>query len=119
MARKAERLQERLTGELRAREQADTARAHEIFANFRRNLNDSVARLQHEDDTMLPLADEQAEQRRRDIRRMHERLDSLADEERREVAAITERYTDIKPYVSAAAVVFALTRADDERGGLR
>ena len=30
-----------------------------------------------------------------------------------------ERYTDIKPYVSAAAVVFALTRADDERGGLR
>lgn len=40
---------------------------------------------------------------------MYERLDSLDDEEQREVASIRERCSDIKPYVSAAAVVFALT----------
>lgn len=116
MTRKADRLQQRVAGELAQREQADTDRAREIFAAFRRNLTESIARLQHEDESMLPLADDQMEQRRRDIRRMHERLDSLADEERREVAAIRERYTDVKPYVSAAAVVFALTPADDQAG---
>lgn len=119
MTRKADRLQERLATELKARERADASRAQEIFAAFRRNLTESIARLQHEDDSMLPLADEQQEQRRRDIRRMHERLDSLADEEAREVSAIRERYTDVKPYVSAAAVVFALTPADDRQGGPR
>ena len=30
----------------------------------------------------------------------------------RELDAIHERYSDVKPYVSAAAVVFALTAAD-------
>lgn len=119
MTRKADRLQERLATELQARERADASRAQEIFAAFRRNLTESIARLQNEDDSMLPLADEQQEQRRRDIRRMHERLDSLADEEAREVSAIRERYTDVKPYVSAAAVVFALTPADDRQRGLR
>ena len=43
---------------------------------------------------------------------MEERLASLDDEERREVAAIRERYADIRPHVSAAAVVFALTPQD-------
>jgi hypothetical protein len=53
---------------------------------------------------------------RRDIRAMEERLATLSDEERREVAAIEERYTDIRPHVSAAAVVFALTPQDAEQG---
>ena len=43
---------------------------------------------------------------------METRVESLADEERRELEAIRERYTDVKPYVSAAALVFALTPAD-------
>ncbi|MDT5024729.1 MAG: hypothetical protein QOE61_1155 [Micromonosporaceae bacterium] len=47
---------------------------------------------------------------------MEERLASLDDEEQREIAAIRERYSDIKPHVSAAAVVFALTPADAEAG---
>ena len=56
--------------------------------------------------------DDQREQRRKDLRNLRSRLDSLADEERRELDAIRQRYTDVKPYVSAAAVVFALTAAD-------
>ena len=34
------------------------------------------------------------------------------DEFGAELDAIRQRYTDVKPYVSAAAVVFALTAAD-------
>ena len=43
---------------------------------------------------------------------MIERLNSLDDEERREIDAISARYTEIKPHVTAAAVVFALTPED-------
>ena len=60
--------------------------------------------------------DDQQAQRRRDIRAMEDRLASLDEEERREVAAIEERYADIRPHVSAAAVVFALTPQDAEAG---
>ena len=61
---------------------------------------------------MMLFGDDQREQRRKDLRNLRSRLDSLADEERRELDAIHERYSDVKPYVSAAAVVFALTAAD-------
>ncbi|MGH3785211.1 MAG: hypothetical protein ACRDRG_01370 [Pseudonocardiaceae bacterium] len=47
---------------------------------------------------------------------MEDRLAGLDDEEQREITAIGERYRDIKPHVSAAAVVFALTPADAEAG---
>jgi hypothetical protein len=47
---------------------------------------------------------------------MEDRLASLHEEEQREIAAINERYADVKPHVSAAAVVFALTPVDAEAG---
>ena len=67
-------------------------------------------------DQELLFTDDQQAQRRRDLRAMEDRLAGLDDEERREITAISERYTDIKPHVSAAAVVFALTRADADAG---
>ena len=39
-------------------------------------------------------------------------FDELGDEEAREVAAIAERYAEVKPHTTAAAIVFALTRSD-------
>jgi hypothetical protein len=66
---------------------------------------------------MLLFPDEQQRQRRRDIQAMRNRLDSLAEEEAREVAAIAERYQDVKPHISSAAVVFALTARDAEQVG--
>ena len=60
--------------------------------------------------------DDQQKQRRRDLDAMRDRLESLDEEEQREVAAITERYADVKPHVSAAAVVFALTPQDAAAG---
>lgn len=115
MERRAETRQQRVEAQLVSREQADADRARRIFSAFRRNLTDSIARLHREDDEhldMLPLADDQQAQRTKDQRAMETRLDSLADEEQRELEAIRARYTDVKPYVTAVALVFALTPAD-------
>jgi hypothetical protein len=119
MARRAHARQEAVRESLEKREAADTDRAHEIFRAFRLNLNDSLARLRSEEETQLAMlwADDQQQQRRYDIRQMEDRLASLDDEERREVAGIKERYADIKPYVSAVALVFAVTPDDARKWG--
>ena len=59
--------------------------------------------------------DDQQRQRQRDIDAMKSRQTELDDEEIREIAAIMERYVDVQPHTTAAAVVFALTRADAEK----
>lgn len=121
MERKAQSRQERVTEALQAREEADVARAREIFGAFRVNLRESrdrLARAIHEHEELL-FTDDQQRQRRHDLRAMEDRLASLDEEEQREIAAIRERYTDIKPHVSAAAVVFALTPADAQKGALQ
>ena len=106
--------------QLAKRQAADTQRAHEIFAAFRANLRDSLDRLRSQGSRSRGqlLADDQQRQWRRDIEAMQRRLDELDDEEAREIAAITDRYADVKPHTTAAAVVFALTR-DDADGGLQ
>ncbi len=118
MSRKAQTRQERVTAALQARRESDIKRAREIFAAFRLNLRDSHARLAAEiqsQEEML-FADEQQAQRRRDLRAMEDRLANLDAEEQREIAAIGERYADVKPHVSAAAVIFALTPDDAASG---
>ena len=114
LERRAGTRQARVQALLAARRQADETRAREIFAAFRVNLTDSIHRLEQDEEEQLAMlfGDDQREQRRKDLRNLRSRLDSLADEERRELDAIRQRYTDVKPYVSAAAVVFALTAAD-------
>ncbi|MET8208357.1 DISARM system SNF2-like helicase DrmD [Streptomyces sp. NPDC005373] len=116
MDRKSASRQEKVTEALIQRRDSDIARAHEIFEAFRINLRESRDRLEQEIRTEeeLLFTDDQQKQRRRDLHHMNERLDSLDDEEAREIAIIQERYTDIRPYVSAAAVVFALTPEDAE-----
>ena len=118
VARRAESHQERVTEALRARRESDITRAREIFAAFRVNLEESREQLAREIQTQdeLLFSDDQQAQRRRDLRAMEDRLASLHEEEQREIAAISERYADVKPHVSAAAVVFALTPADAEAG---
>lgn len=119
MARKAQTRQEKVTEALQARRDTDIARAREIFGAFRVNLRESrdrLAREIHAEEEERLFTDDQQAQRRRDLRAMEDRLAGLDDEERREIAAIGERYTDIKPHVSPAAVVFALTPSDADAG---
>ncbi|MFI9451562.1 DISARM system SNF2-like helicase DrmD [Amycolatopsis sp. NPDC052450] len=120
MARKAESRQDKVTEALETRRDTDIVRAREIFDAFRVNLRESRDRLtrdiQEQEEQLF--TDDQQAQRRRDLRTMEDRLAGLDDEEQREITAIDERYRDIKPHVSAAAVVFALTPADAEAGSV-
>jgi superfamily II DNA or RNA helicase len=121
MARKAKAHQDTVIDALYKRRDTDIARAREIFAAFRLNLQDSRDRLDREihseEEKLFP--DDQQRQRRHDLASMIDRLDNLDDEERREVAAIGARYTGIKPHVTAAAVVFALTPNDARAGRIQ
>jgi flagellar motility protein MotE (MotC chaperone) len=118
MSRRAEDRQQATTERLLRRRQADTDRAREIFASFRANLRESHQRLLADELEVSQqlFSDDQQQQRRKDIRAMEERLDNLDEEERREISAIEDRYTDIKPHVSAAAVIFAFTPEDARKG---
>ena len=101
--------------QLASRRAADIQRAREIFAAFGANLRDSLARLKAEEDKaqgQLFADPDQQRQWRRDMDAIGRRLDELEDEEAREVASITDRYADVKPNTTAAAIVFALTRSD-------
>jgi superfamily II DNA or RNA helicase len=114
MRRRADSRHQRVSEQLAARETADTTRAREIFAAFRRNLDESLARLATADEQaqLALFSEDEQRQRRRDIDTMRRRRDELADEESREVEAIGERYREVRPHTTAAAVVFALTRED-------
>ena len=115
MQARAGRRHDFVTEQLAKRQEADSQRAREIFAAFRINLRDSLAKLTAEEEAakgQLFSDPDQQRQWRRDIESMQRRLEELGDEEAREIAAITDRYSDVKPHTTAAAMVFALTRAD-------
>ena len=114
MASRAERRQSEVTARLQARQAADLARAGSIFEAFRRNLRKSLEQVKsaHALQEAMLFTDDQQRQRAQDILAMERRLLSLGDEQEREFAGIRERYADVRPFVSAAAVVFALTPAD-------
>ena len=113
---RAERQQEAVARDLDGRRRADVARAHEIFTAFRRNLRETLAHLeeaQTELGAQLSLwGDDERRQYTRDIAQMRQRLDTLDEEEAREVAGIEERYRDVRHYVSGVVLVFAVSEAD-------
>lgn len=117
---RAGRHHEEVVEQLARRQASDIQRAKEIFAAFRANLRDSLARLKQEEEGaqgQLFADPDQQRQWRRDIEAMGRRLDELDDEEAREIDTITDRYADVRPHTTAAAVVFALTRADADGWG--
>ncbi|ACZ20292.1 DNA/RNA helicase, superfamily II, SNF2 family [Sanguibacter keddieii DSM 10542] len=122
MRGRATRQQESVTADLTKRREADVDRARAIFGNFRRNLQESLtdrrAKQEEINSMLFDLDPNQAQQYRLDIRSMENRLENLSAEEAREIQAIRERYTDIRPFVSAVAVVFALTPSDAQAGVL-
>lgn len=119
MHSRADRRHKLVMEQLEKRQVSETQRARDIFAAFRTNLRESLDLLRSKDAEAQAMlwADDQQKQWRRDIETMQRRLAELDDEEAREIAAITDRYTEVKPHTTAAAVVFALT-AEDAKGGL-
>ena len=115
VGRRGEARRADVAAQLRQRQDADVARARGIYAAFRHTLRDSIAELRRREDElseMLPLPDDQRRQREKDLRAMEDRLLVLDDEERREVAAINNRYAEVEPFPASVALVFALTKAD-------
>ena len=112
--RRAQTRQRAVADDLDRRRDADIIRAQQIFAAFRQNLADTLTALENADrkEEEMLWADDARLQRRRDIAKMRDRLGSLSDEEHQEVAGLRERYADVRPFVSTAAVVFAITPAD-------
>ena len=56
--------------------------------------------------------DEEKQQRAQDVARWSQRLDTLKQEETRELDSVKKRYEDPQHYEFAAALVFALTPSD-------
>ncbi len=100
---------------LKAREEGEVERVGGIYAAFAENLRQSLDDLREEDGAQLMLdlwPDEQRRQRQRDMKAIEGRLDTLADERERELALVRERYRDIRPYCTIAALVFAVSPQD-------
>jgi superfamily II DNA or RNA helicase len=111
---RAGRRHDLVTDRLEQRREVDVRRAHEIYAAFRVNLRESLATLRQADEAAAAMlwADDQQKQRQRDVEDIERRLGELDEEEAREVVAIEDRYAEVKPHTTAAALVFALTRDD-------
>ncbi|MCF2710854.1 DEAD/DEAH box helicase family protein [Schaalia hyovaginalis] len=119
--RRAQTLQGRVEDQLAQRKISDDERVHAIFSAFRTNLKASLEQLRTEDRERMEMlslwADDQRQQRARDIRAMEDRLRSLDDEERREAETMRLRYEDVRPYVSPVALVFAVNEEDARERG--
>ena len=114
VGRRAETRKAAVEDNLKAREKADLDRVKGIYGAFRENLRMSLDQLNGDDQAqlMFDLFEEERRQRQQDVRNIARRLDSVDDEETRELDAVRERYRDVKPYLSIAALVFAVSPAD-------
>ncbi|WP_435367608.1 DISARM system SNF2-like helicase DrmD [Glycomyces tritici] len=127
MNAKADKRKELVQADLDRRQSADLDRSEEIFKAFRANLRESVDRLRkaliEQSESLFginyrgeaDLAKEQEKQLRDDLRAMEDRLLDLDRQKDLERAAIEARYTDVRPHLTGAAVIFALTPADAEQ----
>jgi hypothetical protein len=116
-------LMDNVRDDLAKRENEELARVEGIFSAFRLNLKDSLEELREVERELYNQptlwVDDQRRQRTRDIQLMRDRLSTLGMEEKRELEAVTERYRDIKPYVTIAALVFAVSPDDAKEWGDR
>ena len=114
MGRRAETRKAAVEDNLKTREKVDLDRVKGIYGAFRENLRISLDQLNGDDQAqlMFDLFEEERRQRQQDVRNIARRLDSVDDEETRELDAVRERYRDVKPYLSIAALVFAVSPAD-------
>src|SRR5699024_11455176 len=96
--------------QLADRHAADRGRLEAIFDRFGHTLSDALRKAKGLADEDQPtLFDVERRQSERDLRQIRERIDALADERERELAAVDARYTDVQARTFHAAVVFGLS----------
>jgi len=106
--------------QLADRHDADRGRVEAIFDRFGHTLSDALRKAKELADEDQPtLFDVERRQSERDLRQIRERIDALADERERELAAVDARYTDVQARTFHAAVVFALSPEEAAAGQVR
>lgn len=117
IADRVEQRRREVESQLDARREADRNRVVEIFDRFGDTLSRALAEAQALDaDPQLALFDDQRRQSERDLRQIRARMDALADESERELAAVNTRYDEVKAWTFPAAVLFAIAPAEADKG---
>lgn len=115
VAERVERRQHAVTAQLEDRRTADRERVIATFDRFGATLKSALAEAEATE-SELALFDDERRQSERDLRQIRARMDALADEQDEELAAVDARYTDVQARTFHAAVLFALSPKDIERG---
>ncbi|WP_210438814.1 DISARM system SNF2-like helicase DrmD [Nocardioides xinjiangensis] len=114
---RAERRRREVAGLLRGSREADEARVDEIFDRFSDTLRDALSEAEQIDaDPQFGLFEDERRQSERDLREIRRRIDALDEERDRELAAIAGRYEDVRAWEFPAAVIFALSSDDVDKG---
>jgi hypothetical protein len=104
-----------IQAQLESRRAADRDRVISIFERFGATLA-SALKDAEAIASELTLFDDERRQSERDLRQIRMRLDALDDERAEELAAVDARYTDVQARTFHAAVLFALSPNDVDRG---
>lgn len=115
VAERVERRQRAVRTQLEDRRTADRERVIVTFDRFGLMLKSALAEAEAIE-SELTLFDDERRQTERDLRQIRARMDALADERDEELAAVDARYTDVQARTFHAAVLFALSPKDVERG---
>jgi hypothetical protein len=115
IAKRVERRQRAVESQLEARRAADRERVIAIFDRFGATLASALAEAQAVE-SELALFDDERRQSERDLRQIRARVDALADEREEELMAVDARYMNVEARTFHAAVLFALSPKDVERG---
>ena len=115
IAERAERRQHAVEAQLEMRRIADRDRVIATFNRFGATLASALAEAEAIE-SELALFDDERRQSERDLRQIRARMDALADERDEELTAVDARYIDVRARTFHAAVLFALSPTDIERG---
>ena len=115
IAERVERRQRAVESQLETRRAADRERVIAIFDRFGATLASALAEAQAIE-SELALFDDERRQSERDLRQIRARVDALADEREEELMAVDARYMNVQARTFHAAVLFALSPKDVERG---
>ena len=117
-AARVERRQQAVESQLETRRAADRERVIAIFERFGATLASALVEAEAIE-SELALFDDERRQSERDLRQIRARVDALADEREEELVAVDARYMNVQARTFHAAVLFALSPKDVERGQVR
>jgi hypothetical protein len=116
VSERAELRKQDVLSALKVKEDEDLKRVSQIYTRFKEILIKSLEEASKQlEEALGQLFDEEKQQRAQDVARWSQRLDTLNQEEERELESVKKRYESPQHYEFAAALVFALTPSDAKK----